>query len=311
MANGEHWFDVVIIGGGPAGLAMAIWCAEVGLSAVVLEQEKDLGGQLNRIFNRISNYVGLHEIDAIEVKDRFQRRAESLGIPIFRSVSIKTADLAAKRLEAVDGSIFMGRAVVIATGVRRRRLGVPGEQEFAGRGILVSGVKDKHLVSGKNVVVVGGGDAAFENALILANNSKTVTLVHRREAFSARPQFVERAGSVGNITVLPSCFVRSIEGDGKVQWVEVFDASGNQSSKLEADLVLIRIGVVPNTELFADQLDLDPANYIQVRADCATGMDMVYAVGDVANLNSPTLNTATGMAATAAKNIERQLRDRE
>lgn len=307
MGEDENIYDVIVIGGGPAGLATAVWCIDLGLRPLVLESEEKVGGQLNRIFNQISNYLGFKEIASSELRDRFVIHASTVGAEIVTNVSIASVDLTAKHVRTSEGKIYRGRSIVVASGVRRRALGVQGEIEFRGKGIMESGVKEVEKTAGKHVVVVGGGDAAAENAIIFADRAKKVTLIHRREKLSARQEFQDRLLKLENVEILRSTRISSIEGGNFVEAVRTINSVDRTEDRIATDLVLIRIGVVPNTELFREQLEMDRRGYIKVDSNCSTRLDRVYAVGDVANPAAPTLNSAAGMGATAAKNIHRDL----
>lgn len=297
---------MLIVGGGPAGLAAAVWCSELGLRGTVLEREKITGGQLNWTFNTIRNFLGFGQIEPAELRERLGQQAGASCTEITTSVDVKAVDLAAKRIETEDGRVFTGRSIVVATGVRRRSLGIPGEQEFIGRGVLGSGAKSLDQTEGKRVVVVGGGDAAAENAVMLAKRARSITLVHRRENFTARKIFMDQIAELKNIDVRTSCRLSSIDGTEHVETVTI-SGPGAEYHRINADLVLIRVGVMPNSEAFASQLELDDSGYIKVDAHGSTQVDLVYAVGDVANPISPTLNSAIGMGVTAAKHLVQRL----
>ena len=302
MAEKNIDFDVGIIGGGPAGMSAALWCADLGMKAVLLEKEADLGGQLLWTFNAITNYLGVEAANGHELRDRFLQHIIERNVELLTSASVSSADLRARSVALEDGRQLTARAIIIATGVRRRRLDVPGEDEFRGRGILDSGVRSQNDVAGKTVVIVGGGDAALENALMLSETAKSVTLVHRRDEFTARPDFVDSARQDPKIEFVLDSHVAAITGNQNVEGVEIRGVRSGATSRLAADAVLIRIGVVPNTQLFHGQLDLDPGGYIVTTTNCATSLPDVYAAGDVANPRSPTISTAVGTAAAAGKN---------
>jgi thioredoxin reductase (NADPH) len=173
---------------------------------------------------------------------------------------------------------------------------------------LESGAKQKESVKGRQVVIVGGGDAAFENALILADFASRIILVHRKESFRSRSDFVEQALKLPNIEVVTNAMVDRIVGDGDVEGVEIRHLGTGRSEILRADNVLIRIGVSPNSEIVRGIVDLDSDGYIRVDYSCETSTSGICAVGDVANPISPTINSAAGMAATAAKSIESWLK---
>src|SRR5690349_10855944 len=160
--------DVVIIGAGPAGLSAARWCDELGLDTLVLEQNEEVGGQLVSVHNPINNYLGLRADDGQQLRDRFVEQTKDSDFDIWTNVEIESVDLKAKRVTLRSGEELQSIALILATGLRRRWLGIPGETEFEGRGIIESATRDREQFAGKDVCVVGGGDAAAENALLLA-----------------------------------------------------------------------------------------------------------------------------------------------
>jgi thioredoxin reductase (NADPH) len=294
-------FDVVIIGGGPAGLSAALWCFELGLKAVLYEKEGEFGGQLLRTFNVIKNYLGVEAANGRELSEKFIRQLNSLKVPITNNAPVTEVDLSRKIVTLANGEQISAGAVIIATGVRRKRLGVPGEVEFEGRGILHSGVDSREGVTGKNVVIIGGGDAAIENALILSETARKVIVIHRRNGFTARKEFVDRAMSLGNIEFIYETEVCSINGNEVVSSLDIVNVNDGRRTTVSADAVLIRIGVVPNTHMFRGQIDMDAKGYILVDPSGATSRVGIFAVGDAANPISPTISTAVGSGATAAK----------
>jgi thioredoxin reductase (NADPH) len=295
----EERTDVAIIGAGPAGLSAAIWCADLALETVVLESTDRTGGQLHRIHNPISNYPGLETVSGQELAERF---AANGRFRIEYGSSLTSITLNPLTLRSEGGDVMHPRAVIIATGVRRRTLAVPGEKEFAGRGIIDSGARDPAAAAGKHVVIIGGGDAAAENALILGEFADKVAVVHRRSSLSARPEFVERISQRPNIELCFDSTVESFNGDSRLESLTI-QSSTEERSTLPADLALIRIGVMPNSEPFSGLLRTDAKGYIEVDRECRTSVPGIYAAGDVANPVSPTIATAAGMGATAAKAV--------
>ena len=186
-------YDAAIVGGGAAGMAAALWCADLGLSAVLLEREKQLGGQLEKIYNRVENHLGISAADGAELRDRFVKQIENFDFTRRCSTDVKKLDLRERFVETVRGEKISARAFIIATGVSRRKLNVAGEDELQNSGILSSGKRDGKKAAGKTAIVIGGGDAALENALILAETARRVTVVHRRREFRARREFIEAA----------------------------------------------------------------------------------------------------------------------
>jgi thioredoxin reductase (NADPH) len=307
MMTKHDGFKVVIVGGGPAGLSAAIWCADLGLEAILIDRGTELGGQLLNIFNPIVNYPGVMTGNGRELRDRIVSQAEGTVTSMALRTESVGINLQNRTVSIEGGTSIAGRNIIIATGVRRRTLGIPGEKELTGRGILVSGARDSYLAAGKTVAVIGGGDAALENALILSKHSTLVYVVHRRAEFSARADFVRAVRSTPNIRTMMHSRVTAINGNEQVETVDISrtDPAGHLS--LPVEKVLIRIGVQPNSELVQGSLTLDPSGYILVDQYCRTSVRGVYAVGDVASPAAPTISGAVGGGATAAKAIAAEI----
>ena len=299
--------DVVIIGAGPAGLAAATWCDQLGLDTLVLEQQADIGGQLLSIYGPIENYPGLRAIDGREFLTGFAAGTAEAGFDLWTNVEIASVDLVAKRVRLKSGEELHAISIIIATGVRRRQLGIPGEKEFSGKGIIESGARDRDLFAGKDVCIIGGGDAAAENALMLAEVCATVTLVHRGKSLRARREFAEQLQTNHCITVFNEAVALRILGNAQVDAVEIRRKDAIKPFQMAVKGVLIRIGVEPNSGLFADQLQLDEKNYIVVTSQNETSVTNVFAVGDISNPSAPTIIGAAGGGATAAKVISARL----
>ncbi len=302
--------DVIIIGAGPAGLSTAFWCDELGLDTLVLEQAEQVGGQLHRVYNPIENYLGLKARNGEELLVHFTKDLDEAEFDLWTQVEIESVDLKARRISLRSGEELQTIAIVIATGVRPRELGVPGEKEFIGKGMIESGARDRQLFAGKDVCIVGGGDAAVENALLLAEVCPTVTLVHRGKKLRARREFAERLQPNNCITVFTESVLTRILGKEEIEGVEIQRKEGLKPFQLAVRGVLIRIGVEPNTELFQEQIATDEKDYITVNNQHETSIPMVFAVGDASNPIAPTISSATGAGATAAKVIASRLNAR-
>ncbi len=302
--------DVIIIGAGPAGLSAALWCDELGLDTLVLEQETETGGQLLHVHNKIENQLGAEASNGRELRDRFMEQLAGKEFDLWMQTEIEKVDLRAKRITLRSGETLQSIALIIATGVRRRRLNVPGEKEFAGRGVIESATRDRDLLAGEDVCVVGGGDAAAENALLLAEVCPTVTLVHRGKRLSARNEFVEQLKGEHCITVFKGATLQQIFGKEHVEAVEIFREGALKPFRMAVRGVLVRIGVEPNTVLFAEQLKTDARGYVVVTREGETSVENVFAIGDVSNPLAPTISGATGAGATAAKVLASRLNRR-
>lgn len=300
-------YDALIIGAGPAGLSAARWCDELGLDTLVLEQNEEVGGQLLSIHNAIENYLGVRTENGLELRDLFVEQTKDCDFDLWTNVEIESVNPKAKRVALRSGEELRSIAIIIATGLRRRKLGIPGENEFIGRGIIESATRDRDQFAGKDVCVVGGGDAAAENALLLSEVCPTVTLVHRGKKLRARREFTETLHTSHCITVFPESVVRRIIGNERVEAVEIERAAAIKPFQMAVQGVIVRIGFAPNTELFRGQLELDERGYVVINGAQETNVENVFAIGDVANPLAPTIIGAVGAGATAAKVIAKRL----
>jgi thioredoxin reductase (NADPH) len=299
--------DVLIIGAGPAGLSAARWCDELGLDTLVLEQAEEVGGQLLSVHNPVENYLGVRAADGREVRDLFAEQTKDCDFDLWTNVEVDSVDLKTKRLTLRSGEELQSIAVIIATGLSRRRLEIPGETEFQGRGIIETGARDRDLLAGKDVCVIGGGDAAAENALLLAEVCPTVTLVSRSKRLRARREFTEQLHTHHCITVFPESNVRRIIGHEFVEAVEIERGGAIKPFQMAVQGVLIRVGWEPNTDFIRGQVELDKHGYVIVGSQQETSVANVFAIGDVANPLAPTIAGAAGTGATAAKVIASRL----
>lgn len=299
--------DVLIIGAGPAGLSAARWCDELGLDTLVLEQSEEVGGQLIWIHNAVNNYLGVHAENGRELRNRFIDQNECCDFDLWTNASIVSVDARAKRVVLSSGEELNAISLIVATGLRRRKLGIPGEDDFTGRGMIDSSTRDRHQFAGKDVCVIGGGDAAAENALLLAEVCPTVTLVHRRKKMRARREFTERLHTNHCVTVFPESVVKRIIGSDHIEAVEIERAGAIKPFQMAVQGVLVRIGFEPNTDLLRGQLELDTNGYVVVNAQQETSAENVFAIGDVANPLAPTISGAVGAGATVAKVIGSRL----
>ena len=307
MAAIEDIKDVVIIGGGSAGMSAALWCADLGIAAVIVEALPILGGQLGWIHNQVRNYPGRIFANGSEMRKAFEESIEDVECE-------RRLSQTAVKVEA--GTVFLSgdqkieaKAVVIATGVRRRSLDVPGEEELFGNGILESGMKQRTSVAGKRVAVIGGGDAALENALLLSDLAERVYIIHRRESFRGRGEFIERARRHPKIEMRMNSMAERFAGETHLE--EIHIQHGGSVEKIRIDHAIVRIGVQPNSEIAESLAAKDEQGYLIVDAQCRTSATGVWAIGDVANPVSPTIATAVGTGATCAKSIERFIRENE
>jgi thioredoxin reductase (NADPH) len=295
--------DVIIIGGGAAGLSSGLWCAELGLQALLLEANTELGGQLLWVYNSIENHLGSEAENGRELRDIFVRQIEKRRFAVRLQSEISDINLEKREVLLCTGEKFHARFLIIATGIRRRKLNVEGEEKFKNKGIIESGKRDAQSVKDKEVCIIGGGDAAFENALILAETASKVTLVHRRKGFSTRAEFIEQAKNNRKIKILTETVLQKIGGGDQVEAIELKDLNTKETFAINVQAIIIRVGVEPNTEFLRGRIALDENGYIKINQNCETNVKGVFAVGDVANPHAPTVSSAVGMGATAVKTI--------
>lgn len=298
--------DVIVIGGGPAGISALLWCRSLNLSGVLLERASEPGGQMLEMFHQIPDYPGLPGLTGREMRDRFLDQLNELGLDWRTGCDVGAID-PAKRVVVCNGQELRSSAIVIATGARKRTLAVPGAERLAMRGVSFSGTRDHSLYAGRRVCVIGGGDSAIENCLILARVCPEVVLIHRSDRFRARQAWLDEALATGNIRFMLNTEVISIDGEESVAGVVVRDRGDGTVRRLETGAVFIKIGVAPNTEPFAGLLDLDQAGYIAVDQRQRTSLDRIYAIGDVTNPVCLSVATAVGHGAVAVKDIKSAL----
>jgi thioredoxin reductase (NADPH) len=303
-------FDVIILGSGPAGLTAAIYAARARRSTLVLAGSS-LGGQA-AITDMVENYPGFPEgIHGAELTQRMQQQAERFGARV--ELDEATAvDLSQHpfRITAYGGE-YQARALVIATGASPRKLGVPGEKEFTGRGVSYCATCDGFFYRGKEVAVVGGGNSAVEEALFLTRFADRVYLIHRRNRLRADAIVQERAFANDKITFIWEHLVTEILGEQAVTGVRICHCETHAERVLPVSGVFVYIGMVPNTQLFQGQLELNEWGYIITDGAQHTNIPGVFAAGDVQELYLPQIATAVGSGARAAMEADRFLAELE
>src|SRR5262245_13442253 len=273
-------YDVIIIGGGPGGMSALIWLHSLGLRGVLLEGSPELGGQTLEMFHRVLDYPGLIAENGRELRDHFAAGLDLLQLDYRTGRRVEEVDLSRRRARC-DGKWMQGKAIIIATGAHKRRLGVPGEEKFELRGVSFSATRDHSLYAGKKVSVIGGGDSAVQNSLLLARICPSVMLIHRSDRYRARPDWLKQAQENSRITIIDNAEVTAIEGGERVERLVIEDTRTREIKNVETEGVFIRVGVSPNTEIFRGQIDLDEAGFIKTGQRQRTSVEMVYAAGDV------------------------------
>lgn len=301
--------DIAIIGGGPAGYTAAIYAGRAGLSSAVIEKISP-GGQMG-ITSDIENYPGFDRIDGFDLASRMMEQAKAFGAEMLYGC-VTSVDLAGHRKKiSYDGGEIECAALIIATGAKPRYLDKPGEREYSGRGVSYCATCDGMFFKGKTVIVNGGGDTAVEDALYLSNIAEKIYIVHRRGTFRAAASGVKKAEAKANIEFVLESAVEEIIGDGsRVTAVRLKNLTDGSEKELQCDGIFIAIGRIPDTEMFAGQLELDESGYIKSDETCRTNIDGVYAIGDVRTKPLRQIITACADGAVAVKFAEEYLSEK-
>ncbi|RJF72996.1 thioredoxin-disulfide reductase [Deinococcus cavernae] len=303
-------YDVVIIGGGPAGLTAAIYTGRASLSTLILEKGLP-GGQIAQT-EEVENYPGFPDpIPGMELASRMQQQAEKFGAKIemdeVQSVSKDEYDTHYPFTVKGYSGEYRAKAVVLATGANPKKLGVPGEEHFWGKGVSTCATCDGFFYRGKKVVVVGGGDAAVEEGLFLTKFADEVTLIHRRDSLRANKVAQARAFSNPKMKFIWDTAVEEIQGQDHVTGVQLKNLKTGEVTAFPTDGVFIFIGHVPNTEFVKDVVKLRDDGYVDVIDEIYTNVPMLFAAGDVSDYVYRQLATSVGAGTRAAMTVERSL----
>ena len=298
----DKLYDLAVIGGGPAGLTAAIYGARAELRTIVLEKALP-GGQIQNTM-AVENYPGFPEISGAELAERFHEHARKFGAEIRTGMVTKLSYDGYVHVQTDSGDIY-ARAALIATGAHWRRMGVPGEEDYIGRGVSSCAVCDGFFYRDRDVVVVGGGDSAVEEGEYLTKFARTVTIIHRRSSLRAQKILQQRAMENPKIKFLWNSVVREVLGDGqRVTGVRVEHIAEGETYDLPTDGVFVYIGTDPNTAFLKGSIELDEHGF--VKGDCCfrTNMPGVFVAGDVRSGAWRQIVTVAAEGALAVREIE-------
>ncbi|WP_044117992.1 NAD(P)/FAD-dependent oxidoreductase [Alkaliflexus imshenetskii] len=310
MAQSNH-YDAIVIGGGPAGLTAGIYLSRARVKTLVLS-EGTVGGQMV-LTHEIANYPGVESINGYMLGNIMKNQAQRFGCDIKSNIGIERMELNGEQKQVLlsNGAIYSADALVLTPGGRSRTLGVPGEEDYKGKGISYCATCDGDFFTGKEIVVVGGGNSALEEAVSLTKYATKVTIVHQFDHFQAFEHAVEEARANPRINFVMESKVTAFYGGENLEAVDITDLKSGKVERFKTDGVFVFIGYVPNTEFLKGKLNLNKWGEIVVSSDMETSLPGVFAAGDAIAKRYRQVTTAVGdgtVAALAASNYIHQMK---
>ncbi|MBI2868854.1 MAG: FAD-dependent oxidoreductase [Chloroflexi bacterium] len=300
-------YDLIIIGGGPAGLCAAVYAARKLLKTMLISL--DIGGQVNNTWG-IQNYLGYQFIEGPELIRKFESQVDQF--PVDKKIGVRVNRLERTtegfRVKTDTGEAWESRTVILATGKKSRKLGVPGETELTGRGVTYCAICDGPVFAGQRVAVVGGGNSAVGAVLDMAPIAEHVDLVSL-DALTADPLIVEQLKNLKNLSIYTGYQAEKVDGDGLVSGLAIRDAAGKDSRRLDVKGVFVEIGLTPNSDLVKDLVELNRLGEVPVSCFSETTLPGLYAAGDVTDVPEKQIIIAAGEGAKAALQAHRYLRN--
>ncbi|MBN2486848.1 MAG: thioredoxin-disulfide reductase [Bacteroidales bacterium] len=310
MEQKDH-YDAIVIGAGPAGLTAGIYLSRARLHTLILN-EGTVGGQMV-LTHEIANYPGVESISGYQLANIMKKQAKSFGCDIRSNIGISDIKLDGeiKEIRLTDGSSYTTNAVILTPGGRSRTLGVPGEDQFKGKGISYCATCDGDFFTGKEIVVVGGGNSALEEAVSLTKYANKVTIVHQFDHFQAFEHAVEEARNNPKIGFIMESTITAFNGTENLESVDIKNLKTGITQKFKTDGTFIFIGYIPNTEFLKNKVELNQWGEIPVKPDMSTNIEGVFAAGDSVSKRFRQVTTAVGdgtVAALAASNYIHELK---
>ena len=297
-------YDVAIIGGGPAGLAAALYAARGGMKTVIFEKAL-VGGQITTTAD-VENYPGFEDnMSGFDIADKMRKQAEKFGTEIKQEniKSIQTDNF--YKVVETDSDKYNVKSVILATGANPSKLGVQGEAKYTGRGVSYCATCDGALYRDKTVAVVGGGDSAVEEAIFLTKFAKKVYIIHRRDELRAVKLIQKRAFENDKIEIIWDSIVKEIKGGDFIEQVELYNKKTKETNQLNLDGIFIYVGIIPNNELVKSDVELDEQGFILTDETMGTKVPGLYVAGDVVHKILRQVVTAASDGATAAFSAEK------
>jgi len=308
----REFYDLVVVGGGPAGLTVALYAAREGIETLLIERS-GVGGQAG-VTERVENYPGFSRgIGGAELADEMRAQVERFGVEILPAQGVTgiVAEGDYKVVRTETGDEYCSRALLLATGARYRRLNVPGEEDFIGAGIHFCATCDGPFYKGQDMVVVGGGNSGIEEGLFLTKFANQVTVLERSNRLRASQILQEKAASHPQMEVRLNTTVEEFKGNGKLSAVVIKDSITEETEELRPAAVFVFIGLDPNTDFLRGAVDLDQWGAIKTSATLETNLEGVFAAGDVRAGSTKQVASAVGEGATAALMIRQYLEKTE
>lgn len=301
-------FDVIIIGAGVAGMTSAIYLKRSGINCCLLEREVP-GGQINKS-SSVKNYPGFVSISGADLSNNIFNQVSELGVTYKYGNVLKIEVHDDFKIVKTDLEQFTTKNIIIATGRKSRKLDIPGEDRLVGRGVSYCALCDANFFKNEDVAVIGGANSALEEAIYLSNICKNVTIIHRKDKFSADDIFIEKIASIPNINIKLGYQVKELnELDEKLCSITIIDENNNQE-ELSIKGCFIYIGQIPANEIFRDILDFDDKGYIKVNEHNETNIKGIYAAGDIIKKDVYQLLTAMNDGVIAAVNCIKDIKSR-
>jgi thioredoxin reductase (NADPH) len=299
----DKMYDLIIIGSGPAGMAAAIYAKRAQLNFVILERTF-AGGQIINTYE-VENYPGIKTLSGMDLSNMFREHVESLGASI-DSDDVVSLDISGKVKRVITTkNTYETKTIILATGATWKKLGAEGEEKFTGRGVSYCATCDGAFYKDKEVVVVGGGDVAVEDAIYLARICKKVYLVHRRDELRAVKGLQERLFTNKNVEILWDSELDEIYGDEFVEGVTIYNNKFKDKTNIKIDGVFVAVGTIPNSQLLNGKVEMDDNNWVITDEWCMTNVEGVFAAGDVRKKVLKQVITAASDGAIATYGAER------
>lgn len=299
-------YDLAILGAGPAGISAAIYAARARLNTLWIERKFAQGGQIVDTYE-VDNYPGLPGINGMDLGEKMAAHAEKLGLTPLRENVVSVEDEDGIKVIRTKKNEYRARAVILAFGAAHRTLGIPGEETLSGMGVSYCATCDGAFFRDRTVAVIGGGNVAAEDAILLSRTCKKVYVIHRRDQMRADQILQEKLFACENVEMIWDTVPVSIEGEEMVSGIKLQNKKTGEEKELSLDGVFIAVGIVPNTELFGDLVKLDESGYIVAGEDCVTSTPGIFAAGDIRTKQLRQVITAAADGANAVISAEKIL----